>query len=201
MGTESTDRHAVTDVGTFTALLENPALAESYLAFLSGEARTTPDVQAVVDISKKTAYSYVDRLHHAGLLTETGDEATGEATSYEAEPFQLTVAVGGETTTITPEIIEVVARRTDEDAVATTVDRHGLSTLSDFLQLSREHANGTVTTREMAARLDLSVGVAYDLLRVVYETLDLTGATEGNETIEPKDVEFEAGSLREQLSE
>lgn len=199
-GPGDTTDHAVADIGAFTALLENPALAETYLAVRSAEATTAPEIRTATGVSKKTAYSYVDRLRRAGLFAETDDTA-GTATAYEAEPFRLTVELGGETTTVTPELVEIVARRDDVDAIASTLDRHGLGTLTAFVELAREHADGAVTTREIAARLDLSVGVAYDLLTVTYETLELTGTADGNETLEPADLEFEAGSLRDELSE
>lgn len=200
MAAENATEHAVADISTFTELLENPTLAETYFVVRSGEATTVPEIRSQVDVSKKTAYNYVGRLCQAGLFEEASGTG-GTAAAYEAEPFRLTLEIGGTETTVTPELVRLVARRDDVDAVASTLDRHGLGTLASFVELAQDHADGTVTTREIAGRLGLSVGIVYDLLESTYETLGLTGATGGSETVEPSDLEFEAGSLREELSE
>lgn len=191
---------SVSDVGTFTALLENTDLAETYLTALSESPVTTPEIRAETGISKKTAYSYVDRLRRAGLLREV--EGQESAAAFDAEPFRLTVEVGGAATEITPDLVRLLAQREESAAVESVLDRHGVSVLAAFLDLSRRHADGTVSTREIAGELDISLGITYDLLTVVYESLNLDGVEGGHETLEPSDLdEFEAGSLREELSE
>ncbi|MFB6175768.1 MAG: helix-turn-helix domain-containing protein, partial [Halobaculum sp.] len=186
-GVSGTPTRSVGDVGTFTALLENTELAETYLTALSSAPVTTPEIRAETGVSKKTAYAYVERLREAGLLREV--ESPESAAAYTAEPFRLTVEVAGTATEITPDLVRLLAQREDAAAVESVLDRHGVSTVADFLNLSRRHAEGAVTTREIAGELDISLGIVYDLLTVVYDTLNLDGAEDGHETLEPSDLD------------
>lgn len=69
------------------------------------------------------------------------------------------------------------------------------------MPLAHDHADGTVTAREIATQLGLSLNTPYEFLGVVYETLELMSAICGAETIEPNRMEFESQTLREMLSE
>jgi transposase len=190
---------SVGDVGTFTELLENTDLAKTYLTVLSGSTVTTPEIRAATGVSKKTAYTYVEKLRRAGLLREV--ESSENAAAYEAEPFRLTVAVGGTETEITPALVRLLARREESVAVESVLDNHGVTVLVRFLELVDGHADGTVTTREIATTLDISLGITYDLVTVAYDALDLDNTDGDHETLEPSDLdEFEAGELREELS-
>jgi hypothetical protein len=135
------------------SLLETPALARLYAHILHIGKTTVPELVEAVDIPQGTAYDYVRTLETAGLLTKVTDDRPYE---YEAEEITFTFSSDGATRTITPELIDAIAHRTDNGDIDVFVDRHGLDGLATALEYAHEYVNGTVNHRIMAREQDLS---------------------------------------------
>lgn len=111
------------------------------------------DLIGALDVPQGTAYDYVDRLEAAGLFEKTSE---GRPAEYEAEPVTLTVSSDGGTRTITPELVEAVSRRTENDHIDVYVDRHGIDGLASALEHAREYVDGAVNHRIAARELGVS---------------------------------------------
>lgn len=75
---------------------------------------------------------------------------------YEAEAVSLTLSTDGGTRTITPELVDAVARRTNNGDIDIYVDRHGIDGLAVALNYAREYVDGEVNHRIAARELDVS---------------------------------------------
>lgn len=137
---------------TVLDLLETPTLAHIYAYTLRRGPTTVPELVDALDVPQGTAYEYVGRLERAGLVSKVRDERPHE---YEAEPISLTLSADDETRTITPELVDAVARRTDDEDIDLYVDRHGIDGLATALEYARQRVEGTVTHRTMARELDV----------------------------------------------
>ena len=68
---------------------------------------TTPELVAALGVPQGTAYEHVGKLEAIGLFEKTHAERPAE---YEAEAVSLTLSTDGGTRTITPELVDAVAR-------------------------------------------------------------------------------------------
>lgn len=181
----STDRTTGDVVREFLSvadLLEEPRLAQLYAyLFREGEA-TVRDLMEALDLPQGTAYTYVDRLAEAGVITEQSEI---QPRTYTANEIDLTVTAsdGTHEYRITPVLVDAVGRRTTDDDIDTYIDRHGIAGLATALDYAVDRERGTVTHQTMARNLDLSPLAAEIILQalrpIVHEhhDIDPTGAS------------------------
>jgi len=169
----------VQDFLSVADLLEEPQLAQLY-AYLAREGEATvQDVMDDLELAQGTAYSYVNRLVDAGVLTVTDDE---QPRRYAARKIDLTVttAAGNREYTITPALIDAVGRRETDADINTYIDRHGVAGLATALTYAVARERGEVTHRLMAEDIDISPLAAEMILQalrpVVHEHYDIEAA-------------------------
>lgn len=173
METEPTDDNSsvVTDLTPVLELLTKPKLAEFYAA-LREQPSTIPALLPDLSIGKTAAYDYRDRLEAAGLIAEVGSE--DNSTVYEAYDFDITMQLGSEEFRVTPALARILAERTENPEVDRFVDQYGVATLAEFIPLARTYAEGKLTHRAIAERLDISRASAFEMLGEVLAILDIT---------------------------
>ncbi|MFC6872208.1 DUF7437 domain-containing protein [Halobellus marinus] len=182
----------VRDLLSVADLLEEPQLARLYAHLAREGEATVQELMEALDLPQGTAYTYVNRLVDAGVLeAKTGKQPH----SYVARDIDLTVTGGEGEYTITPALIDAVARRTTDEDIDIFIDRHGIAGLAAALTYAVSREQGEVTHRMMADDLDISPLAAEIILQalrpVVYEHFDIddSGAsladlTEGSESID-----------------
>ncbi|WP_353633350.1 helix-turn-helix domain-containing protein (plasmid) [Halobacterium sp. NMX12-1] len=170
------DGDIVQDLLAVAELLEEPQLAQLYAYLAREREATVQDVMDDLDLAQGTAYSYVNRLVDAGVLTVTDDE---QPRQYAAREIDLTVttAAGDREYTITPALIDAVGRRETDADIDTYIDRHGVAGLATALTYAIARERGEVTHRLMAEDLDISPLAAEMILQalrpVVHEHYDI----------------------------
>lgn len=177
---------SITDLSPVIDLLEKPVVADVYLAALD-EPVTVPELLERVDATKSTVYDYVDGLGDAGLLAAVGER--DGATVYRASEFTFTFEIDDESVTVTPELIRVLAHRDSDTEIGTFLDKYGVPTLAEFVELAHEQTRGDVTTRSIATILGISIGSAYDVLERVHRILEIGGGVETRHADEMSDAE------------
>jgi DNA-binding MarR family transcriptional regulator len=144
----------VRDFLSIADLLEQTQLARIYAyLYREGEA-TVQELIDALDLSQGTAYTYVNQLTDAGVLTSTTDT---QPQRYAAVEIELTLTLDGEREyTISPALIAAVARRATDDTIDSYIDRHGIHGLATALTYTVAREQGETTHRLVADDLDLS---------------------------------------------
>jgi len=174
-----TNGDVIRDFLSVADLLEEPQLAQLYAYLAREEEATVQELMNELDLAQGTAYTYVNRLVDAGVIEATTDEQPRE---YVARDINLTVtaADGAREYTITPVLIDAIARRTTDDDIDTYIDRHGIAGLATALTYTVDRERGEVTHRLMARDLDISPLAAEIILQalrpVVHEHFDIEEA-------------------------
>lgn len=174
-----TNGDVIRDFLSVADLLEEPQLAQLYAYLARAEEATVQELMNELDLAQGTAYTYVNRLVDAGVIEAITDE---QPRVYVARDINLTVtaADGAREYTITPALIDAVARRTTDDNVDTYIDRHGIAGLATALTYTVDRERGEVTHRLMARDLDISPLAAEIILQalgpVVHEHFDIEEA-------------------------
>jgi len=165
------DGDIIRDFLSVADLLEEPKLAQLY-AYLTREGEATvQELMDALDLAQGTAYTYVNRLVDAGVIEATTDE---QPRVYVAREIDLTVtaAEGAREYTITPALIDAIARRTTDDDIDTYIDRHGIAGLATALTYTVDRERGEVTHRLMARDLDISPLAAEIILQALGPVVD-----------------------------
>jgi DNA-binding MarR family transcriptional regulator len=174
-----TNGDVIRDFLSVADLLEEPQLAKLYAYLAREDEATVQELMNELDLAQGTAYTYVNRLVDAGVIEATTDEQPRE---YVARDINLTVtaADGDREYTITPALIDAIARRTTDDDIDTYIDRHGIAGLATALTYTVDRERGEVTHRLMARDLDISPLAAEIILQalrpVVHEHFDIEEA-------------------------
>ena len=174
-----TNSDVIRDFLSVADLLEEPQLAQLYAYLAREEEATVQELMNELDLAQGTAYTYVNRLVDAGVIEATTDE---QPRVYVARDINLTVtaADGAREYTITPALIDAIARRTTDDDIDTYIDRHGIAGLATALTYTIDRERGEVTHRLMARDLDISPLAAEIILQalhpVVHEHFDIEEA-------------------------
>jgi Sugar-specific transcriptional regulator TrmB. len=174
-----TNGDVIRDFLSVADLLEEPQLAQLYAYLAREEEATVQELMNELDLAQGTAYTYVNRLVDAGVIEATTDE---QPRVYVARDINLTVtaADGAREYTITPALIDAIARRTTDDDIDTYIDRHGIAGLATALTYTIDRERGEVTHRLMARDLDISPLAAEIILQalhpVVHEHFDIEEA-------------------------
>jgi len=181
----------ITGIPTFTELLDNPCLVNLYTLIKRAETATDPDLVEAMTVSKKTVYDYLHKLEQAGLIgTVTDDAGTAR---YTAEEFELTLTVCETKVSTTPEIIEVIAQKSEYPAIERVLEAHGIATFALAYDLVKAHSEGDVTIRQIASLTDLSPGTTYDLVDAFYSILDPDDDDSTPPTYTPDDFDADEG--------
>jgi len=174
-----TNGDVIRDFLSVADLLEKPQLAQLYAYLVREEEATVQELMSELDLAQGTAYTYVNRLVDAGVIEATTDE---QPRVYVARDINLTVTAtdGAREYTITPALIDAIARRTTDDDIDTYIDRHGIAGLATALTYTVDRERGEVTHRLMARDLDISPLAAEIILQalrpVVHEHFDIVEA-------------------------
>ena len=174
-----TNGDVIRDFLSVADLLEEPQLAQLYAYLAREEEATVQELMNELDLAQGTAYTYVNRLVDAGVIEATTDE---QPRVYVARDINLTVTAADDAReyTITPALIDVIARRTTDDDIDTYIDRHGIAGLATALTYTVDRERGEVTHRLMARDLDISPLAAEIILQalrpVVHEHFDIEEA-------------------------
>lgn len=166
-----TDGEIVHDFLSIADLLEQPQLARIYTYLYREGDAPVQELMDALDLSQGTAYTYVNQLTDAGVLTVTSDT---QPQRYAAVEIDLTLTVDDEREyTISPALIAVVARRTTDETIDSYIDRRGIHGLAIALTYAVARERGQTTHRLVADDLDLSALEAEVILQalrpVVYE--------------------------------
>ncbi|MBP2252753.1 hypothetical protein J2754_003099 [Halarchaeum solikamskense] len=190
---------------TVVELLNHPALTRVYVYICYWGPTTPPDVQDDLDLSKSTAYEYIDQLVDLGLITRDDSTRPQHLT---AEP----VAVVDEHApiVITPTVLHAFALQEIDADVAYFLDRYGIGKLVAALRGAGLHFAGQTTQRMVADDIDvreteammisyalipaLAVGQDHDpyfdyLFPDVHDAMELPDLDERETTPSPPDAE------------
>lgn len=182
-------RETIIGIHAFTELVDNTALASVYMAIRSAPTATGPELVDTADVSKKTVYEYLHKLEQAGLISKV--DRRGSATVYAAEDFELTLTVRNITVSITPELVEVIARKDEYPVIDRVLEDHGIVTFALAHDLVKDHSEGDVTTRQIASLTGLSSGTTYDILEAIYAIHCLGENDSSPTTYTPEDFDDE----------
>ncbi|HET7323267.1 MAG TPA: winged helix-turn-helix domain-containing protein [Halococcus sp.] len=160
------DGEIVRDFLSVADLLEQPQLARIYTYLYREGDATVRELVDALDLSQGTAYTYVNQLADAGVLTTTSD---AQPQRYAAVDIELTLTVeDGREYTISPALIAAVARRTTNDTIDSYIDRHGIHGLATALTYTVAREQGETTHRLVADDLDLSPLEAEVILQALH---------------------------------
>jgi DNA-binding transcriptional ArsR family regulator len=178
----STDRATGDVVREFLSvadLLEEPRLAQLYAYLIRDGEATVQELMDTLDLPQGTAYTYVNRLVDAGVITEQSET---QPRTYMANEIDLTVTASDGTREyrITPVLIDAVGRRATDEDIDTYIDRHGIAGLATAINYAVDRERGSVTHQVMARDLDISPLAAEIILQalrpIVHEHYDIESA-------------------------
>ena len=152
--TSRKDGEIVRDFLSIADLLEQTQLARIYTHLYREEDATVRELMDALDLSQGTAYTYVNQLADAGVLTPTSDS---QPQRYAASEIELTLTINdNHEYTISPALITAVARRATDDTIDSYIDRRGIHGLATALTYTVAREQGETTHRLIADELDLS---------------------------------------------
>ncbi len=135
---------------TLVKLLNQPALARVYVYVCYWGPVSPPEVMDDLDLSKSTAYDYVDRLVDLGLV-ERDDSTRPQQLTAEpvivVEPYTPII--------ITPTVLHAFALQEVDEDVEYFVDRYGIGKLVAALRGAGLHHAGSMTQRMVASEIDV----------------------------------------------
>jgi DNA-binding MarR family transcriptional regulator len=159
------DGEIVREFLSIANLLERTMFARIYTYLYREGAATVQELMDALDLSQGTAYTYVNQLADAGVLTGVADAQPRE---YAAAEIELTLTVDGDRKyTISPALIEAVARRATDETIDSYIDRHGIDGLATALTYTVARERGETTHRLVATNLDLSALEAEVILQAL----------------------------------
>jgi len=130
---------------TVVELLNHPALTRVYVYVCYWGPTTPPEVRDDLELSKSTAYEYIDRLVDLGLVTR--DEST-RPQRLTAEP--IAIVDEHAPIVITPTVLHAFALQEIDEDVAYFLDRYGIGKLVAALRGAGLHFAGQTTQRMVA---------------------------------------------------
>lgn len=131
-------------------LLTQPALARVYVYVCYWGPVDPPTIVDQLDLSKSTAYEYIDRLEARGLVDR---DASTRPQQLAAEPVVIIEPNAPLLVTLT--VLHGLALQEIDEGVASFIDRHGVGTLIAALRGAGLHAAGKTTQRMVASDIDV----------------------------------------------
>ncbi|WP_232833727.1 helix-turn-helix domain-containing protein [Saliphagus sp. LR7] len=135
---------------TVVELLTQPAVTRVYVYVCYWGRVTPPEVVEGLEISKSTAYEYIDRLVDLGLVDR--DEST-RPQQLTADPIAVVEPYAP--IVITPTVLHATALQEIDEDVAYFGDRYGIGKLVAALRGAGLHFAGETTQRMVAADIDV----------------------------------------------
>lgn len=157
------------DMISLVDLIREPSLARIYTYVQQTGEVAVGEIVDEIGIPERTAYDYVNTLEDAGFLCPTTDT---RPVTYAAEEIDLTLQAHGEKRHITPEFVEVIARRETDADIDVYLEKHGIDGLATALDYAHEYVDGTVNHRIMARELDISSLEASIILQALRDVVD-----------------------------
>ena len=171
----------VRDFLSIADLLEETQLARIYTHVYCEDEVTVGELIDALGLSQGTAYTYVNQLVDAGVLTSTSDTQPQRVTAVEIE---LTLTADNRREyTISPALVAAVARRATDETIDSYIERRGIHGLATALTHTIARERGETTHRLVAEDLDMSPLEAEVILQalrpIVHEHFSLkdTGAS------------------------
>jgi len=159
------DGEVVREFLSVADLLERTPLARIYTHLYREGVATVQELTDTLDLSQGTAYTHVNQLVDAGLLTTATDT---QPRQYAAVEIELTLTIDSDREyTISPALIEAVARRATDETIDSYIDRCDIDGLATALTYTVARERGETTHRVMAADLDLSALEAEVILQAL----------------------------------
>lgn len=146
----------INQLATVGRLFDHPELARVYVYICYYGPVTRPDIKAVLEIPKTTAYDHVETLDTLGIITLAGERPV-EVT---ADPVQITA----DGIVVTPTILHAVALQEVDEDISYFVERHGVGKLAAAVRQAGLHYAGKITQRMAADPLDISTGEAISII-------------------------------------
>ena len=135
---------------TLVKLLNQPALARVYVYVCYWGPVSPPEVMDDLDLSKSTAYDYVDRLVDLGLV-ERDDSTRPQQLTAEpvilVEPYTPII--------ITPTVLHAFALQEVDEDIEYFLERYGIGKLVAALRGAGLHYAGKMTQRMVASEIDV----------------------------------------------
>ncbi|MEY7848133.1 helix-turn-helix domain-containing protein [Natrarchaeobius sp. A-rgal3] len=181
---------------TVVQLLNQPALARVYVSVCYWGPVSPPEVVEDLELSKSTAYEYVDQLVDLGLIDRDDSTRPQQLTADPIVIVEQHVPI-----VITPTVLHALALQEVDEDVEYFVDRYGTGKLVAALRGAGLHFAGETTQRMIATDIDvrdteammiiyalepvLAVGRTFDpffehLFPDVHDRMDLPDLEEGD---------------------
>jgi len=171
----------ICDFSVASALMEDPEKAAIYSA-LHRDPGSFKELVESADIPNKRLTIHLIELQDAGFVREHIAENT-KLTAREAVPFKMTLTVDTTCVTITPDIIELVARADEHPVIRRVIDEYSALPLVLAYDLAQPSDAGDDIVRQITEMTGVSAGIAYDLVEAVYTIMDF-GQVEAKITAE-----------------
>lgn len=142
----------VIDFLAVAELLNEPRLARLYTFVLRNGSVDVEEIKSGLDLPHSTAYKYVGRLEELGVLTRRDED---RPTTVTVDPVRVPLDTDHGTVAATPVLVAAVARQLEADDVRVFVERQGVPKLAAALHYAIRIANGELTQRTAANRLDV----------------------------------------------
>lgn len=135
---------------TVVELLNRPALARVYIYICYWGPVTPPEAMEALDLSKSTAYEYVDRLVDLGLVDRDNSTRPQQLTADPTIIVEQYVPI-----VITPTVLHALGLQEVDEDIEYFVDRYGLGKLIAALRGAGLHFAGKTTQRMVASDIDV----------------------------------------------
>lgn len=137
---------------TYAELLNNPRLAQFYIYVLRTGPVAIETVKDDLEVPHSTAYKYVGELEEMGVLTRNEEETP---TTVSVEPVHLVLDTDHGEVVATPVLVDAIGRQLDDQEIRLFVERHGVPKLAAALHYTLRVADGQLTQRTAATKLDV----------------------------------------------
>ncbi|MFB6283335.1 MAG: helix-turn-helix domain-containing protein [Halobacteria archaeon] len=153
---------AVRDLLSIAELLEHPETARIYTYIDQHGEKTVEQIIDELQIPQGSAYSFVSNLTEQNLLEEKNQERPYR---YSANEIKLTLTKNNTEYTITPELIDAVSRRSQNQIIDLYIERYGIDGIATALEYAKKYVDGTTNHRLMSRDLEITSLEAEEILQ------------------------------------
>lgn len=140
------------DLLTYAELLNTPQLARLYVYVLEHGPITVETITDELGMPHSTTYKYVGQLEEMHVVTRHDEDSPATIT---ATPIRLEIETTAGEVVATPALIDAIGRQLEDDDIRVFVDRQGIPKLAAALHYTRRVADGELTQRTAATKLDV----------------------------------------------
>ena len=159
---------AINGLLSVARLLDEPRLAHLYTFVLREGEVTVDEIVGELGLPRTTAYSDAGTLVELGVLDR---DETQKTHTYSAVPITLTAALDGDEYTVTPTLVEAFGRSPRDQDLDLLIERHGLGKLAAALTYAVPYADGEMSERIAARKLDLQPAFAIAVLQALRDVV------------------------------